>query len=83
MTTPLASRLRLYRLWRTAALLCGVGAAEFGVLYWQQAQRFQQPSYADSADVDTQLLTDELPVTAYLDRGFEIWLYHETPAAQQ
>jgi hypothetical protein len=54
-----------------------------GVLYWQQAQRFQQPSYGDSADVDTQLLTDELPVTAYLDRGFEIWLYHETPAAQQ
>ena len=36
MTTPLASRLRLYRLWRTAALLCGVGAAEFAVLYWQQ-----------------------------------------------
>jgi hypothetical protein len=54
-----------------------------GVLYWQQAQRVHQPSYADNADVDTQVLTEELPVTAYLDRGFEIWLYHETPAAQQ
>ncbi len=36
MTSPVTSRLRLYRLWRTAALLCGVGAAEFAVLYWQQ-----------------------------------------------
>jgi hypothetical protein len=50
-----------------------------GVLYWQQAQRVQ--TYADNADVDTALLTDELPVTAYLDQGFEIWLYHEAPAS--
>jgi hypothetical protein len=54
-----------------------------GVLYWQQAQRVQHSSYADNADVDTDLLIDELPVTAYLDHGFEIWLYHETPAAEE
>ena len=53
-----------------------------GVVYWQQAQRIQ-PTYADTADVDTELLTDELPVTAYLDQGFEIWLYHETPASEE
>jgi hypothetical protein len=29
-------RLRLYRLWRTAAILCGLGAAEIGVLAWQR-----------------------------------------------
>jgi hypothetical protein len=52
------------------------------VVYWQQAQRIQ-PTYADNADVDTELLTDELPVTAYLDQGFEIWLYHETPASEE
>lgn len=29
-------QLRLYRLWRTAALLCGLGAVEIGVLAWQR-----------------------------------------------
>lgn len=53
-----------------------------GMLYWQQAQRLQ-PAYSDDADLDTALLTDELPVTAYLDRGFEIWMYHQTPAAEE
>jgi hypothetical protein len=51
-----------------------------GVVYWQQAQHRGHPSGND-ADVDSALLTDELPVTAYLDQGFEIWLYHDTPAA--
>jgi hypothetical protein len=54
-----------------------------GVLYWQQAQRIQQPGYADNADLDSALLSDELPVTAYLDQGFEIWLYHQTPASEE
>ena len=31
-----ARLLRLYRLWRTAALLCGLGAVEIGVLAWQR-----------------------------------------------
>jgi hypothetical protein len=51
-----------------------------GMLYWQQAQRVQ-PS--DHDDVDALVLTDELPVTAYLDHGFEIWLYHQSPASEQ
>jgi hypothetical protein len=51
------------------------------VVYWQQAQRVQLHAYADNVEVDAEVLTDELPVTAYLDRGFEIWLYHETPAS--
>jgi hypothetical protein len=50
-----------------------------GMVYWQQAQRI--PAGGDSAEFDSALLTDELPVTAYLDQGFEIWLYHETPAS--
>ena len=29
-------RLRLYRLWRTAAILCALGAVEIGVLAWQR-----------------------------------------------
>lgn len=30
MTDP----LRLYRLWRTSALLCAIGGAEFGYVAW-------------------------------------------------
>jgi len=44
------------------------------LLFWQQ-QTSRQP---DFAELDAQVLTDELPVTAYLDTGFEVWLYHHT-----
>lgn len=60
--------------------------ALLGVLYWQQAQRVQQNAdarYADMGDLDADVLGDELPVTAYLDQGFEIWLYHHSPAREQ
>ena len=50
------------------------------VLWWQQVHRVQHNN-SENAEVDAAVLTDELPVTAYLDQGFEIWLYHETPAA--
>jgi hypothetical protein len=30
MTAP----LRIYRLWRTSGILCTLGAAEFGYLWW-------------------------------------------------
>jgi hypothetical protein len=36
---------------------------------WQQDQRA-----ADAEELDAQLLTDDLPIDAYLDRGFEAWL---------
>ena len=36
---------------------------------WQQEQRA-----ADAEELDAQLLTDVLPIDAYLDRGFETWL---------
>jgi len=36
---------------------------------WQQDQRA-----ADVEELDAQLLTDDLPMDAYLDRGFEAWL---------
>jgi hypothetical protein len=50
-------------------LILGLSA----ILFWQQSSR--QPDYAE---LDAQVLSDELPVTAYLDTGFEIWLYHQT-----
>lgn len=37
--------------------------------YWHQSQQT-----LDIADVDTQMLVDELPPNAYLDKGFGAWL---------
>jgi len=40
-----------------------------GVAYWQVSAPVN-----DLADIDTSLLTDELPINAYLDKGFDSWL---------
>lgn len=34
----------------------------------------QEQRAADIEELDAQLLTDDLPIDAYLDRGFEAWL---------
>ena len=36
---------------------------------WQQKQRT-----AEYVEIDTQLLSDDLPIDAYLDKDFEAWL---------
>jgi len=40
-----------------------------GIWSWEQNQRI-----AEVEEIDAQLLTDDLPVEAYLDRGFQNWL---------
>jgi hypothetical protein len=40
-----------------------------GIYTWQQNQRA-----AEVEEIDAQLLTDDLPIDAYLDRGFQNWL---------
>jgi uncharacterized protein HemX len=40
-----------------------------GIYAWQQSQRA-----AEAAEIDMLLLGDELPIDAYLDRGFQNWL---------
>jgi hypothetical protein len=52
-----------------AALAIGVAA----IYSWQQNQRA-----AELEEIDAQLLTDELPIDAYLDRGFQNWLKRST-----
>ena len=49
----------------TLLLVAGLVA----IYNWQQDQRA-----ADLEELDAQLLTDDLPIDAYLDRGFEAWL---------
>jgi uncharacterized protein DUF3619 len=55
-----ASRLLLV----AAALLCAVA---LGLTWHAQSQ-------TDIAEIDAGLLSDELPINAYLDRGFDSWL---------
>lgn len=50
-----------------AAALIG---ALIGMAYWQSAS---SPAN-ELADLDVGLLTDELPINAYLDKGFDSWL---------
>ncbi len=52
-------------------------AAGVGIYRWQESQRLAQV-----VEIDAQLLTDELPIDAYLDRGFQNWL-KKTSAEQQ
>ncbi len=47
-------------------LLVASGAA---IYTWQQNQRA-----AELEEIDSLLLTDDLPIDAYLDRGFQSWL---------
>ena len=53
------------RLLAAAALV----AATAGVVYWQSTR----PANG-LTDIDVYLLTDELPISAYLDKGFDSWL---------
>ena len=48
-------------------------AALTGIYNWQQNQRA-----AELEEIDAQLLTDDLPIDAYLDRGFQNWLKKRT-----
>jgi cytochrome c-type biogenesis protein CcmH/NrfG len=52
-----------------------LAVAAFGIYRWQESQRL-----AEVVEIDTQLLTDDLPIDAYLDRGFQNWL--KTHAAE-
>jgi uncharacterized iron-regulated membrane protein len=44
-------------------------ASGIAIYAWEQNQRA-----AELEEIDAQLLTDDLPIDAYLDRGFQNWL---------
>ena len=62
---------RQAKFWVGIALLA---AAAFG---WQQWQAFQQVEEAE--EIDAQLLSSDLPIDAYLDQGFQVWLKTGAP----
>jgi hypothetical protein len=55
------------RVWLSVAAF--VAVAGFG---WQQWQTFQQVK--EFEELDTQILSSDLPIDAYLDRGFQNWI---------
>ena len=57
-----------------AALVLGV----VGTNYWTNFQLA-----AENEEIDSALLADELPINAYLDRGFRAWLEHPSAAPQE
>jgi hypothetical protein len=60
-------------LWLGFAILM-LAALTFG---YQQWTAYQQAN--ELAEIDTQLLASDLPIDAYLDRGFETWLTRYQP----
>lgn len=59
-----------------AAMALILGAT--GTYYWnafEQAQEYEE--------IDSALLADELPPSAYLDRGFQAWLEHASDSSSQ
>jgi hypothetical protein len=66
---PLYAQLRVW-----IALLVVV-AAVFG---WQQWTAWQELQVLE--DLDAQILTSDLPIDAYLDRGFQLWLKSPPPS---
>jgi hypothetical protein len=53
-----------------AVLLLGL----MGIIYWQAGNS----SVSELAEIDVRLLTDDLPIDAYLDKGFDSWLKRQS-----
>lgn len=56
------------RLWLGIALIAAAGVG------YQQYQSWQATK--DLVETDAEILTSDLPIDAYLDRGFQNWLNH-------
>jgi hypothetical protein len=49
-----------------------------GIYSWQEKRRV-----AELVEIDSELLTDDLPIDAYLDRGFQNWLRSQNRSADE
>lgn len=56
---------RVLRVWPVVALVGGIAV----IAYWENLQRA-----AELADIDAAMLSDDLPLNAYLDHGFNAYL---------
>ncbi|MEO8847449.1 MAG: DUF3619 family protein [Casimicrobiaceae bacterium] len=58
--------------WAQWKLWVGIVAIVTAALGWQQWQTYRQVQTYE--DLDAQILSSDLPIDAYLDRGFDAWL---------
>ncbi|MDP1537583.1 MAG: DUF3619 family protein [Burkholderiales bacterium] len=74
---PLMSRITerpaVQRLLPMAILILAL----MSIVYWQ-AGNGGNGSSNELADLDARLLTDDLPIDAYLDKGFDSWLKRQS-----
>ncbi|ACR29686.1 DUF3619 family protein [Burkholderia glumae] len=64
---PVSLARRIARALPLAVLLAGIA----GIAYWENQQHT-----AELADIDAAMLSDNLPLNAYLDHGFNAYLSH-------
>jgi hypothetical protein len=55
--------------WRVGFAVLTLIVAAAGAVVWHSLQ----PQGSEIAEIDEGLLTDELPINAYLDKGFDSW----------
>jgi hypothetical protein len=58
--------------WASGRIWLGIALVVAAAVGYQQWQAYQQ--LAELADTDAALLSSDLPIDAYLDRGFQNWL---------
>jgi len=61
--------------WRSARLWFGILLIVAAGLGYNEWQNFQQLS--ENEELDAEILSSDLPIDAYLDRGFQNWLTRE------
>lgn len=66
-TSPPSDSDRPFTLTRLVSIAALI-AAITGMVYWQQLQ------HEDPLDIDAKLLSGDLPIDAYLDKGLDAWL---------
>jgi hypothetical protein len=62
------------RFWASGKLWLGIVLIVIASLAYQQWQAWQQQ--LDIVETDAAILSSDLPIDAYLDRGFQAWLKH-------
>ncbi|MBI5920087.1 MAG: DUF3619 family protein [Betaproteobacteria bacterium] len=63
---------------RKLVALLALAVGVVGTYYWNS---FQQA--AENEEIDSALLSDELPINAYLDHGFSAWLEHSSQSSPE
>jgi hypothetical protein len=63
--------------WASGRLWIGIVLIAAGGVGYQQYQSWQAQQMAkDLVDTDVEILTSDLPIDAYVDKGFQNWLKH-------